>query len=735
MEDFQFEMINIFNKNFKCNDVKKIIKLYKKDISLIEYFKDINLKKEKYQHPLFKNYNYCLFCEKKQKTKYYSKNLINEHMELEDKTIGHYLLNNNIRLREIRNKKEKIVKRRFIHSYNNIKRNENNNRQSIIMKNSESDTELYIYNDNYQSIKPKRKNTNFSRNVKNGIKEGKKKLKTKSKSIKIKRNIVFNNEYIDKNKKMKKQISSDYNKINRLISQHGNSSERKIDIDDSIIYENQKEINNNKNNQNNLEDAKTDINNDNDFFDKNNFIIDIKKSDELLKNKRHSLKQTKNKNNEINLIESTNLNSETKFIIENNKNRTNNELICISKENEKEEDKESHKSNNLFDVFKETKKLLGFGRNSTLLKGRTLSNNNGNLDNKFLRNTTTRDLKILQKKSKNFLEKNDNCSICLNEIKEKFTLICGDFFCRDCIRETIITAMKAISNLDKLHCPTCNEHIEENTIKKLLNEEEFKQYKKLITRIEGLKNKDYLPCPYPDCPGFADISQFNHNNIIYCQNNHNFCKKCLKVLDNSALNEHKCNENLFGEEEETMRFFKENKNYRKCPNCQTMVVREGGGCNNMTCTNVWCGYEFCWICNRKYDDSHYKNPLSMCFGLSEMNYEGRLAKYSRVRFCRCMFIFILIIFVILPVIIVFFSLFEVCLYIISFVLDGSAMKNIKLKSLFAHKFFYKIVYLFFIAIGVAYIPLGYMSLAVFFVASPVFCICNRLKIKNDEELD
>ena len=344
----------------------------------------------------------------------------------------------------------------------------------------------------------------------------------------------------------------------------------------------------------------------------------------------------------------------------------------------------------------------------------------------------------MKQKNINFLEKNDNCSICLQEIKEKFTLICGDFFCRDCIRDTIITAIKEISNLDKLHCPTCNEHIEENTIKKLLTEEEFQTYQTLITKIEGLKNHHYIPCPYPDCPGWKDDTSNSHINIVYCQYEHTFCKKCLEIVDNSYRrnhSEHKCYSGITEEEEETMQFFKENKNFRKCPNCQSMVVREGVGCNNMTCTNVWCGYEFCWICNRKYDDSHYKNPLSMCFGLQEMNYEGRLAKYKRIRFFRCMLIFLLIIFVILPVIIVFFSLFEVCLFIITFVLDGSAMKNIKLKSLIMHKFFYKIVYLFFIMIGIAYIPVGYISLVVFSFALPAYCIINKLRIKNDEDLD
>ena len=47
--------------------------------------------------------------------------------------------------------------------------------------------------------------------------------------------------------------------------------------------------------------------------------------------------------------------------------------------------------------------------------------------------------------------------------------------------------------MDKLLCPTCNENIDENTIRKLLTEEEFQKYQILITKIKGLKNKEYIP--------------------------------------------------------------------------------------------------------------------------------------------------------------------------------------------------------------------------------------------------
>ena len=741
MEVYQYEIINIFNNNFICNDVRKILKLYEKDISFINIFENKNLKEEIYKHPLFKNYNYCMFCREKAKTKYYSKNLRKSHFQLEEKTIGKYLLKNKIKLREIRNKKIKIAMRRFIHSYE--KKNTNKNKAIII--NSESDTELYIEN----NIKLKKYTRNYSQNIITNV-DNKKVAFTNLDRIKTLKKSL-SNEYKDKKSKKSNYSNNNIHYItpkdkNSLINK---STERRINLDEYDNLEKQININKIQLNVDNQDEIKTDINIDGESIINNNCFIDINDNEfnEFKRQKtKTSSKSKKKANNSKSLLQTINLNSNTKLNDDKNKNKEknkikNDELISSSKEEEEtEEDKISHKSNQILEV---TKKFLGLGRRSSLGRSNLRKNSiskafeEQNKNELFGRNQTVKTYKENKKNKKNFTERNDNCSICLQEIKEKFTLLCGDFFCRDCIRNLILEAMKKISNLDKLQCPLCTDLIEKNTIKKLLTEEEFQKHQVLITRIEGLrnKNKDNIPCPYPDCPGWAK-NHLNDNNIVNCQYAHTFCKKCQNIVDSTfgQNNKHKCNENITHEEEQTLQFLKDNKKYRKCPNCQSLVVREGGGCNNMTCTNVWCGYEFCWICNRKYEDSHYRNPLSMCFGLSEMNYEGKLAKYSRVRFFRCMLIFMLIIFVILPVIIVFFSVFEICLFIISFVLDGSFMKNIKLRSLYTHKFFYKIVYAFFIAIGIAYIPVGYMSLVIFSIFAPVVCIINKIR-KNDEEVE
>ena len=68
--------INIFNKNFVCENENSINDIYLKKNDIFLFNNEVIFKKEKYLHPLFLNYNYCLFCYNKRKTKYFMKNII-----------------------------------------------------------------------------------------------------------------------------------------------------------------------------------------------------------------------------------------------------------------------------------------------------------------------------------------------------------------------------------------------------------------------------------------------------------------------------------------------------------------------------------------------------------------------------------------------------------------------------------------------------------------------------------
>ena len=120
----QYEMINDFNIIFSCNNVGNILSIYSKD------------NKKKINHPLLLNGNYCIFChEILEKNLFYLKD---NHKNI---NLNNFLNDNKIKLRRVFNK-EKIYKRRFIHS------TEHNNK-NIYSKNeneSQSDTEEYFTN-------------------------------------------------------------------------------------------------------------------------------------------------------------------------------------------------------------------------------------------------------------------------------------------------------------------------------------------------------------------------------------------------------------------------------------------------------------------------------------------------------------------------------------------------------------------------------------------------------------
>ena len=192
---------------------------------------------------------------------------------------------------------------------------------------------------------------------------------------------------------------------------------------------------------------------------------------------------------------------------------------------------------------------------------------------------------------------------------------------------------------------------------------------------------------------------------------------------------HKCSKKY----DETLKYLRSQKNIKKCPNCGCWVQKEQNGCNNMTCSNIWCKFEFCWICGHAYDETHYKNPLSMCFGLSSSDPDNNFTRGKGIRFIRCIFIFLFLILIIMPFVIILFSIIEMFVYIIVFVLDGSALKYIKLKTRFAHRLFYKIAILVYFWLSLALIPVGYISLFLIILSIPFICLIK--KTKREDEYD
>ena len=104
----------------------------------------------------------------------------------------------------------------------------------------------------------------------------------------------------------------------------------------------------------------------------------------------------------------------------------------------------------------------------------------------------------------------------------------------------------------------------------------------------------------------------------------------------------------------------------------------------MKCSNIWCNYEFCWICMKKYDNKHYKNPFSQCFGLSQSDSTSKLYNYKGARILKCIIISLIFMLVLFPMFVHFFSLSLIALYLKFFDTNRKKIiiKNNKLKCVY-----------------------------------------------------
>ena len=603
--------INIYSANFEYEgNNEHILSLYKLNEKVENndiIAKKIN--KKIYFHPLFLNYNYCLFCLEKSKTKYSFKNLYDRHKIIGIKKIIHFLKKENIKLKYPDNKNEKLAKRRFIHSCEH-------SGKEIINSNkySGSDTEVYI--------------------------EDKEKL-----------NII--------------------KKISKISNYGQNSSSNNRAMNNSFISENS-------------------------FSNQKHLKINLNKI------KLKPIKHTKSTHEQNKLVIKKNISNQ-------------------SFTDKKENSIFKRRNRNLKTTKKISKPISFFG-----IEINPFNNGYKNETKDFFLEQSEED-KI---NSFQYFEKNEKCGICLGVIKDKFTLFCGDFFCRDCIVNLLEESINDLTIFNKLICPMCKEPINENTIKFLLKGKNLKKYRKQKMKIEGLKNPNNIPCPFPDCEGFANKEK-EINNTYTCQNGHLFCKLCSYPIDlKKEKNKHICN--VEERIPKTYHYLHNNKNIRKCPNCNCWVEREPKGCNYFKCANIWCKYEFCWICGSKYEPSHYKNPLSPCFRLSESDYQGKLIESNKIRRIRCILILLLIILILFPIICIFFSFFAIISYAMYFHFDGKKLRSVRLHTKVSDKIFYAFYFSFIILLSLGLIPFGYMCLALLIIAIPVIIIIKKVrKNKND----
>ena len=206
-----------------------------------------------------------------------------------------------------------------------------------------------------------------------------------------------------------------------------------------------------------------------------------------------------------------------------------------------------------------------------------------------------------------FSIKRENCAICseLFSPQEENTLKkCGHSFCNNCwynflsikIKENKLTSIKCLDY-------ECQEKLSDEFIINLVksNKEIIEKYKKYKFELDIINNPNKKFCPYPNCDSYAELLNIKNKNVR-CLNNHKFCFLCLEKPHEGKP----CKDKI----DKSMENFAKNHFIKKCPHCG-IITEKIEGCNHITCSK--CSFQWCWLCNQKYDPEHFRE--GKCKGL------------------------------------------------------------------------------------------------------------------------
>ena len=216
-------------------------------------------------------------------------------------------------------------------------------------------------------------------------------------------------------------------------------------------------------------------------------------------------------------------------------------------------------------------------------------------------------------------ESPDVCRICFsNKINpnNKAQISCGHFFCDTCINKYLTNKIINGQVLDiKCLLGGCPKRYTDEEIEENVSEEVFKKYKKFKNIQIKLSNpnKIYLDCPFPDCGEMVDCTN-PESDFVECNNHHIFCYKCHKL---GKHEKGKCLNDEMLLLQEIQNKNKNGNNFKQCPKCN-IIIEKNEGCNQMHCIN--CGYDFCWLCLKKYTENHY--AMYNVSGCPGMRYES-----------------------------------------------------------------------------------------------------------------
>ena len=319
-------------------------------------------------------------------------------------------------------------------------------------------------------------------------------------------------------------------------------------------------------------------------FTRNNILIKNKSSQYVFNNNINDISSIPLYQKENNIIESNNNNNN---IV--NSNENNNDILIKSQESiTKNNKKINTNSNNLIESVNETKKIPNQIEYSKI---------------------------EIPQKTLDLFNQPDICHICYSNKINPYNIAqisCGHYFCNNCI-QTYLTSKIVNGVVLNIRCLLggCPKIYSEEEIKVNVDEKTFKKYKKFLNAQIKLNNpdKNYVNCPFPDCEELVDADE-GEDDFLECNKGHIFCSKCHQL---GRHKKGKCKNDELVLLHQIQNGNKNGVNYKQCPKCH-VIIEKNMGCNQMHCIN--CGYNFCWLCLKKYSSNHYSMyNVSGCPGM------------------------------------------------------------------------------------------------------------------------
>ncbi|KAJ6226165.1 e3 ubiquitin-protein ligase ari5-related [Anaeramoeba flamelloides] len=221
------------------------------------------------------------------------------------------------------------------------------------------------------------------------------------------------------------------------------------------------------------------------------------------------------------------------------------------------------------------------------------------------------------------------CQICEKKIskKSRYSLKCSHLYCSNCWERYIHVEINN-GNCNNIQCMgyKCTRRVTNNFLLKLITPEIL-----YLLKLRKLKsfyryNKDYTLCPLSTCEKIVSRKNIIFGTDACCECGHIFCFDCGNISHSPAT----CKEVENWELRKSLYSNTSNwliKNTKRCPEC-SKVIEKNGGCNHMTCRKnlQGCGYEFCWVCLKKWEGHSSYNT---CRKFTEFEYETKMKKHIK----------------------------------------------------------------------------------------------------------